>query len=64
MGDVNTYSIFAETARNLIKEDGRVGIIVPTGIATDDTCKMFLVIWLNNSIWRVFMTLKIEKQYL
>ncbi len=32
---------FAETARNLIKEDGRVGIIVPTGIATDDTCKMF-----------------------
>jgi hypothetical protein len=41
VGDVNTYSIFAETARNLIKEDGRVGIIVPTGIATDDTCKMF-----------------------
>nr|WP_199194335.1 N-6 DNA methylase [Pleurocapsa sp. CCALA 161] len=41
VGDINTYSIFSETARKLISPDGRAGIIVPTGIATDDTCKKF-----------------------
>jgi N-6 DNA Methylase len=41
VGDINTYSIFSETARKLISSDGRAGIIVPTGIATDDTCKKF-----------------------
>ena len=40
-GDINTYSVFAETTRNIISSTGRVGIIVPTGIATDDTCKNF-----------------------
>ena len=40
-GDINTYSVFAETTRNIISPQGRVGIIVPTGIATDDTCKNF-----------------------
>jgi hypothetical protein len=40
-GDINTYSVFAETTRNIISPNGRVGIIVPTGIATDDTCKNF-----------------------
>jgi hypothetical protein len=40
-GDINTYAVFAETTRNLISPQGRVGIIVPTGIATDDTTKDF-----------------------
>ncbi|MCL4733112.1 DUF559 domain-containing protein [Patescibacteria group bacterium] len=40
-GDVNTYTIFAETARHIISATGRVGIIVPSGIATDDTTKFF-----------------------
>ena len=40
-GDVNTYSIFAETARTICGPRGRVGIIVPSGIATDDTTKVF-----------------------
>ncbi len=40
-GDVNTYSIFAETMRLIIKPIGRVGCIVPSGIATDDTTKIF-----------------------
>jgi hypothetical protein len=40
-GDVNTYSLFAELNRNLIKPAGRVGCIVPGGIATDDTTKAF-----------------------
>lgn len=40
-GDVNTYSVFAELNRNLINPTGRVGCIVPSGIATDDTTKKF-----------------------
>lgn len=40
-GDVNTYAIFAETMRTLAAPKGRVGAIVPSGIATDDTTKFF-----------------------
>jgi hypothetical protein len=40
-GDVNTYTLFAETNRMLINPTGRVGCIVPSGIATDDTTKVF-----------------------
>lgn len=40
-GDVNTYAVFAELKRSLIGARGRVGCIVPTGIATDDTTKFF-----------------------
>ena len=40
-GDVNTYTIFAELKRGLISGTGRVGCIVPSGIATDDTTKYF-----------------------
>jgi hypothetical protein len=40
-GDVNTYTIFAETNRMLVAPTGRVGCIVPSGIATDDTTKYF-----------------------
>lgn len=40
-GDVNTYTIFAELNRLLIRGGGRVGCIVPSGIATDDTTKFF-----------------------
>lgn len=41
VGDVNTYALFAEHARNLLTPTGRAGIIVPTGIATDDSTKTF-----------------------
>ena len=41
VGDVNTYALFAELARNLLAPAGRAGIITPTGIATDDTTKEF-----------------------
>jgi len=40
-GDINTYAVFAEVARSLIAGQGRSGIIVPTGIATDNTTKNF-----------------------
>jgi len=40
-GDINTYSVFAERMHRLLKPGGRAGVIVPTGIATDDTNKHF-----------------------
>ncbi|GAK52086.1 putative type II DNA modification enzyme [Candidatus Moduliflexus flocculans] len=40
-GDVNTYTIFAELNRQIQHAAGRVGCIVPSGIATDDTTKFF-----------------------
>ncbi len=41
VGDINTYALFAELSNRLLNKSGRAGIIVPTGIATDDTCKAF-----------------------
>ncbi|HZS70740.1 MAG TPA: N-6 DNA methylase [Candidatus Acidoferrum sp.] len=40
-GDINTYAVFAETIRRLLAPEGRAGLIVPTGIATDATCQDF-----------------------
>jgi hypothetical protein len=41
VGDINTYSVFTETTINIISVKGRSSIIIPTGIATDDTNKRF-----------------------
>jgi len=40
-GDINTYSVFAELAAKLIRQRGRAGLVVPTGIATDATNQHF-----------------------
>ncbi|MBX3318084.1 MAG: N-6 DNA methylase [Phycisphaeraceae bacterium] len=40
-GDVNLYMLFAELARSLVAPRGVVGLLVPSGIATDDTTKEF-----------------------
>lgn len=40
-GDINVYTIFAEAARSLINDSGRMGCVLPSGIATDDTTKFF-----------------------
>lgn len=40
-GDVNLYPLFAELALKLTAGSGRAGIIVPTGIATDDSTKAY-----------------------
>jgi len=36
-GDINTYAVFAELAYNIVAPNGRVGLLVPSGIATDHT---------------------------
>lgn len=47
-GDVNTYALFAEHFARLARGQGRSGVIVPTGIATDSSTSAFfgdLVKW-------------------
>jgi len=41
-GDINLYAGFAERMRNLLNSKGRVGCVLPTGIATDDSNKTFI----------------------
>ena len=41
VGDINTYAVFAETILRLVGPKGRAGLIVPTGIATDNSTKAF-----------------------
>jgi len=45
---VNSYAVFAELARSLIDEEGRSGIVVPSGIATDYTYKDFFASLMEN----------------
>jgi hypothetical protein len=40
-GDINTYAVFAELASSTTKPSGRAGLVLPKGIATDDTTKVF-----------------------
>jgi hypothetical protein len=41
VGDLNTYALFAELFLNLIGPGGRAGLVVPTGIATDNSTKAY-----------------------
>ena len=40
-GDINYYALFAELATSLVAEDGVIGMLVPSGIATDKTTSDF-----------------------
>jgi len=40
-GDVNIYSLFVERAMKLVKPDGLVGLLTPSGIASDKTAAPF-----------------------
>ncbi|GAA4080704.1 Eco57I restriction-modification methylase domain-containing protein [Nonomuraea soli] len=40
-GDINTYAVFAENARDLLASGGAAGLVLPTGIATDATTAPF-----------------------
>ncbi len=41
VGDMNSYAIFAEASRRLIRNTGRCGLLLPGGMVTDDTTKRF-----------------------
>lgn len=40
-GDINAYLLFAELASQIVAPHGRVGLLVPSGIATDKTTSRF-----------------------
>ena len=40
-GDVNLYSLFVERAMTLVRPDGMVGLLTPSGIASDKTAARF-----------------------
>jgi hypothetical protein len=40
-GRINSFAVFAEAMRSLVAPTGRVGCIVPSAIATDDTTQLF-----------------------
>ncbi|MEN9874542.1 MAG: hypothetical protein RL186_1439, partial [Pseudomonadota bacterium] len=40
-GDINLYSLFVERAMTLVKPDGMVGLLTPSGIASDKTASAF-----------------------
>lgn len=40
-GDVNLYSLFVERAMTVVKQDGLIGLLVPSGIASDKTAAKF-----------------------
>jgi len=41
VGDINTFAVFSELNRTVLRPTGRAAFIVPAGIATDDTTKAF-----------------------
>lgn len=47
-GTLNTYAVFTDLARQLVASDGRLGIIVETGIATNDGTKELFWEFINN----------------
>lgn len=47
-GDINTYSVFSELIKEAINPGGAAGFIVPTGIATDDTNKLYFASLVEN----------------
>jgi hypothetical protein len=48
IGDVNTYPTFAELALNIISSQGRTGIVLPTGIVTDENTKDYFAHLVEN----------------
>lgn len=54
-GDINTYALFAELARKIVAKRGRVGLLVPSGIATDKTtAEFFNTLTENQSLIRLY----------
>lgn len=47
-GDINTYMLFAELAREIVRPKGRVGLLLPSGIATDKTTREYFQDLIDN----------------
>lgn len=49
-GDTNLYMLFAELARSVVAPSGVVGLLVPSGIATDEPTKEFFSDLVDRSV--------------
>lgn len=49
-GDINTYAVFSELAHTIVSDKGFVGILVPSGIATDKTTKDFFAALVDSKV--------------
>jgi hypothetical protein len=49
-GDVNTYALFTELALSILNSRGRLGIIVKTGLISDDTTKDFFAYLISHKL--------------
>ena len=54
VGDTNLFAYFAELASNLMKDDGRVGMVIPTGIVTDNATQAFAKHLLNGNLIQLY----------
>lgn len=55
LGNLNTYRLFAEIGALIISMTGRSGLIVQTGLATDETGKHFLNAYLEKGQFHRFL---------
>ena len=54
VGDTNLFAYFAELASSLMKYDGRVGMVIPTGIVTDNATQAFAQYLLNGNLVQLY----------
>jgi len=47
-GDINTYPLFTELSLNNLNRNGYLGLIIPSGIATDEPMKEFFAYLVDN----------------
>lgn len=54
-GDINLYAVFAELAYRIVAPHGRVGLLTPSGIASDKTTKdFFAAVAESNQLIRLY----------
>jgi hypothetical protein len=49
--DLNSYKLFLEMSYSLLSENGRMGLIVPSGLYTDSGSRDLRVLFLEHSTW-------------
>lgn len=62
-GDLNTYALFAELARQIVAPHGRVGLLIPSGIATDNTTQDFFADLMEKKVLRRFYDFENKKPH-
>jgi hypothetical protein len=52
-GDLNTFKLFTEQARALLRRRGRLGFLVPSGLYTDAGCRSLRETFLTKDAWEL-----------